>query len=428
MSRTDDYISRAVHVLPGGVNSPVRAFKSVGADPLIISKGAGPMLIDVDGREFVDYVMSWGAVILGHNAEPIVNCLSEAVKQGTTYGMTCPAEVEIAELICELMPSIDMIRFVNSGTEATMAAVRLARGATGRDLLVKFEGCYHGHSDSFLVAAGSGVATLSLPASPGVPEKVAGLTLTLPYNDVAGLHETFRKRGDEIACVIVEPIVGNSGFIRPSQEFLPALRELTTEYDTILIFDEVMTGFRVALGGAQGKFGIRPDLTTLGKVIGGGFPVGAYGGRRDLMDMVAPSGPVYQAGTLSGNPLAMKAGLTVLRELVDGSVFKELGKRSRILTDGLAAAAESLEVPLVADHEGGMWGIHFANHPATNFEDAKRGDGQLFARFHRAAIDRGILLAPSPFEAGFISIAHSERLVADTVERLADALAVATRS
>ncbi len=428
MSRTDDYISRAAHVLPGGVNSPVRAFKSVGADPLIISKGVGPMLIDVDGREFVDYVMSWGAVILGHNAEPLVNCLREGVEQGTTYGMTCPAEVEIAELICELMPSIDMIRFVNSGTEATMSAVRLARGATGRDLLVKFEGCYHGHADSFLVAAGSGVATLSLPDSPGVPENVAGLTLTLPYNDVAGLRETFRKRGDEIACVIVEPIVGNSGFIRPLQEFLPTLRELTSEYGTILIFDEVMTGFRVALGGAQGKFGIRPDLTTLGQVIGGGFPVGAYGGRRDLMDMVAPSGPVYQAGTLSGNPLTMKAGLTVLRELVDGSVFEELGKRSRVLTDGLAAAAESLEVPLVADHEGGMWGIHFANHPATNFADVKQGDVQLFARFHRAAIDRGILLAPSPFEAGFVSIAHSERLVADTVERLADALAVAARS
>ncbi len=428
MSKSDSYIARARSVLPGGVNSPVRAFKAVGGKPLVVADARGAYLIDVDGREFIDYVMSWGATILGHADQRVTDALKAAVERGTSYGMTSPGEIEIAELVCELMPSIEMIRFVSSGTEATMSAARVARAATGRKLILKFEGCYHGHADSFLVAAGSGVATLSLPDSPGVPTEVAELTLTCPYNDIDSVHEIFEKRGDQIAAVIVEPLVGNSGFIRPLPDFLPTLRTLTKEKGGLLIFDEVMTGFRVSLGGFQQTAGIVPDLTTLGKVIGGGMPVAAYGGRKELMEMVAPQGSVYQAGTLSGNPLTMAVGLAVLTALKDGEILVKLAKRTASLTDGLASAARNLGVPLTVDCEGAMWGLHFTSEPVRNFQDAKAGDAKLFSAFHRCALDRGVLLAPSPFEAAFVSEAHTDGVITDTIDKLADALEEAANS
>jgi glutamate-1-semialdehyde 2,1-aminomutase len=421
-AQSDSLFGRAKELIPGGVNSPVRAFRAVGGDPLFIDRALGCRIQDVDGNEYVDYVMSWGALLLGHAHPAVVRAIGEAASRGTSYGAPTGCELELAELVVASVPSVEMVRMVSSGTEATMAAVRLARGATGRDLILKFTGCYHGHADSFLVQAGSGVATLGLPDSPGVPAALARLTLTVPFNDVAAVDAVFREQGDAIACVIVEPAVGNGGFIPPTADFLPALRRLTTEYGSLLIFDEVMTGFRVALGGAQERFGVLPDLTTLGKVLGGGMPVAAYGGRRDLMEQMAPAGPIYQAGTLSGNPVGMVAGvaqLLFIREAAPHASLELLGRR---LADGLVAEAAALGVPCWGAALGGMWGFHFTEGPVRSFEQARTGDSRLFARFFQACLRRGVYLPPSPFEAAFLSLAHTDEDIDFTLEQMRHAL------
>ncbi len=420
--RSSELFDRAKRVLPGGVNSPVRAFRAVGGTPFFVARGHGSSLVDVDGREFVDYVCSWGALILGHAHPAVLAAIHAAAENGWTYGAPCPAEVELAEEVRRRMPSLEVMRFVNSGTEATMSAVRLARAATGRDLIVKFDGCYHGHADGFLVKAGSGVATLGLPDSPGVPSALASLTLTAPFNDAPAVADLFRKDAKRIAAVIVEPYVGNAGFIAPSADFHPALRALCDDHGALLIFDEVMTGFRVAAGGAQERLGIVPDLTTLGKIVGGGFPVGVYGGRADLMRRVAPAGPVYQAGTLSGNPIAMAAGLATLRETEAPGFYDQLERRTARLLDGLREAARRHGVPITAGHAGSMWGTYFVEGPVRNYADAKRSDTALFARWHKAALTRGVFLAPSAFEAGFVSSAHSEGDIDFTIQELDAAL------
>ncbi len=427
MSASRELARRAERVAPGGVHSPVRALRAVGGDPVFVREAHGAELITVDGERLLDYVLSWGPLLLGHDHPAVRDAIAAALSRGTSYGFSSPAEVELAELVVEMVPSIEMLRFVNSGTEATMAAVRVARAATGRDLIVKFAGCYHGHADGFLVAAGSGVATLGLPDSPGVPADLARLTLICPFNDLSAVRSVFERQGNRIAAVIVEPFIGNAGFIPPLPDFLPGLRQLTTGAGALLIFDEVMTGFRVHPGGAQARTGVTPDLTTLGKVIGGGLPVGAYGGRRSLMELVAPQGKVYQAGTLSGNPLAMAAGLATLRTARAHQVFETLERRTGVLVEGLVAAAERLAVPLTAGHAGSLWGFFFTPGPVRNFADARRADTALFARFHRAARERGVLLPPSAFEACFVSAAHTDEIIAQTVERLADALAHAVR-
>jgi glutamate-1-semialdehyde 2,1-aminomutase len=414
--------ARAKELIPGGVNSPVRAFRAVGGEPFFVDRAAGARIRDVDGNEYIDYVMSWGALMLGHVHPAIRSAIEEALGRGTSYGAPCAAEVALAELVVGIVPSIEMVRMVNSGTEATMAAIRVARGATGRDLIVKFAGCYHGHGDAFLVQAGSGVATLGLPNSPGVPDPLASLTLTAPYNDLAAVEELFRVHGERIAAVILEPVVGNAGFIPPVDGFLEGLRRITRDYGALLIFDEVMTGFRVALGGAQARFGVEPDLTTLGKVIGGGLPVGAYGGRRDLMERVAPSGPIYQAGTLSGNPLAMAAGLAQVLFLRETDPYAELERRGRRLVDGIVEAAREVGIPAWGDAAGAMWGVHFTEGPVRDFEGAKRADTAFFGRFFQAALRRGIFLPPSAFEAGFLSTAHGEAEIDVTLEALRAAI------
>ncbi len=416
--RSSELFDRAKRVLPGGVNSPVRAFRAVGGTPFFVARGHGSSLVDVDGREYVDYVCSWGALILGHAHPAVLAAIHAAAENGWTYGAPCPGEVELAEEVRRRMPSLEVMRFVNSGTEATMAAVRLARAATNRDLIVKFEGCYHGHADGFLVKAGSGVATLGLPDSPGVPAALASLTLTAPFNDATAVADLFRKHAKRIAAVIVEPYVGNAGFISPDADFHPALRALCDDQGALLIFDEVMTGFRVAAGGAQERLGIVPDLTTLGKIVGGGFPVGVYGGRADLMRRIAPDGPVYQAGTLSGNPIAMAAGLATLRETEAPGFYDQLERRTARLLDGLQDAARRHGVPMTAGHAGSMWGMYFGEGPVRNYADAKRSDTALFARWHKAALTRGVFLAPSAFEAGFVSSAHSEADIDFTIKEL----------
>ena len=412
----------AQRTIPGGVNSPVRAFRRVGGTPFFVDHAQDARLYDVDGRSYVDYVMSWGAILLGHAHPSIVRAVSEAAQRGTSYGAPSGGEVELAEHIVNAVPSVEMVRLVNSGTEATMSAVRLARAATGRDLILKFAGCYHGHADSFLVQAGSGVATLGLPDSPGVPQALARLTLSPPYNDVSALEAAFAEHGERIACIIVEPIIGNSGFIPPAEGFLHRLRAITERHGALLIFDEVMTGFRVAFGGAQERFGIRPDLTTLGKVIGGGLPVGAYGGRRDLMEQVAPAGPVYQAGTLSGNPLAMAAGTAQLLLLREERPYAHLEALARRLVDGVAGFAAEAGLPFWGGAAGGMFGWHFVAGPVRDFDAAARADTALFTRFFRGALRRGVFLPPSPFEAAFLSVAHSEADIDFTLEQLRAAL------
>ncbi len=409
-------------MLPGGVNSPVRAFRAVGGTPFFVAKAEGARLTDVDGKSYLDYVCSWGPLILGHAHRAVLDAIRSAAERGWTYGAPCEAEVELAELVRCRMPAVEMVRFVNSGTEATMAALRLARAATQREVVLKFEGCYHGHADSFLVKAGSGVATLGLPDSPGVPAALAGLTVTLPFNDTLAVEQLFRRRGDALAAVIVEPYVGNSGFIAPQSGFHPALRALCDRHGTLLIFDEVMTGFRVAAGGAQERLGVRPDLTTLGKIIGGGMPVGAYGGRADLMRLVAPEGPVYQAGTLSGNPVAMAAGLATLRQTERAGFYEVLERRTARLVAGIGDAARRHAVPLTAGHAGSLWGAYFTAGPVCNFADAKRSDASLFGRCHRAALARGVFLAPSAFEAGFVSSAHTDADIDYTIAQLDAAL------
>jgi len=425
VTRSSELFDRAKRVLPGGVNSPVRAFRAVGGTPFFVAHGHGSSVADVDGEEYLDYVCSWGALILGHAHPAVLEAVRQAAQKGWTYGAPCEAEVELAEEVRRRMPSLEMMRFVNSGTEATMAAVRLARAATGRDLIIKFEGCYHGHADGFLVKAGSGVATLGLPDSPGVPAALASLTLTAPFNDARAVADLFREHEGRIAAIIVEPYVGNAGFISPDSDFHPALRDVCDQYGALLIFDEVMTGFRVASGGAQERLGVKPDLTTLGKIVGGGFPVGVYGGRADLMKRIAPEGPVYQAGTLSGNPVAMAAGLATLRETTRAGFYDELEQRTKRLMTGLERAAQRHGVAVTHGHAGSMWGVYFREGPVRNYTDAQRTDTGLFARWHKAALGRGVFLAPSAFEAGFVSSAHSEADIDFTIEQLDAALAEA---
>ncbi len=406
-----ELLERARGVMPGGVSSPVRAFQRVGGEPFFVARGEGARLFDEDGRAYIDLVMSWGALMLGHAHPAIVRAVTDAAARGTSYGASTALEVELAETIRDALPSMERIRFVNSGTEATMSAVRLARAATGRRLVLKFTGCYHGHADGFLVQAGSGVATLGLPDSPGVPAEIAGLTLAVRYNDLDAVRDAFARRGDDIACIIVEPFVGNAGFIAPRDGFLDGLREIADAHGALLIFDEVMTGFRVAPGGAQARTGVRPDLTTLGKVIGGGLPVGAYGGRADLMQRIAPEGPVYQAGTLSGNPLAMAAGLAQLRSLRESNPYHVLERRARRILDALSEAAAAHGVPFTGDSAGAMFGFFFHPGPVHDYETARESNTELFARFFRACLRRGLFLAPSPFEALFLSTAHEEAVV-----------------
>ena len=405
----------ALRVLPGGVDSPVRAFKAVGGQPLFIDRGEGAYLIDVDGNRYVDYVLSWGPLILGHAHPRIVSALSEAAAKGTSFGAPSELETRLADLVVSLMPNIETVRFVNSGTEATMTALRLARAFTGRNKIVKFQGNYHGHADMLLVQAGSGVATLGLPDSPGVPPATVADTLTARYNDAGSVQELFEAFPGEIAAVIVEPVAGNMGLVPPVKGFLEGLREVTQSDDALLVFDEVMTGFRVHAGGAQTLYGIAPDLTTLGKVIGGGLPVGAYGGRRDIMEMIAPSGPVYQAGTLSGNPLAMTAGIETLAELNEPGVWESLESSGAKLTDGLAAAASAAGVSIQHGRVGTMFGLFFADEPVTDWDSAARSDVEKFARYHNAMLDQGVYLAPSQYEAGFISTVHGDAEIENTL-------------
>jgi glutamate-1-semialdehyde 2,1-aminomutase len=417
-------MARARELFPGGVNSPVRAFAGVGGEPFVVVRGEGARIWDVDGNEYIDYVLSWGPLVLGHAAPVVLDALRDVMARGTSFGIPTGLEITLAELVQQRMPHVQMMRFVSSGTEATMSALRLARAATGRELLLKFDGCYHGHGDSFLVRAGSGVATLGLPNSPGVPDALAALTLTSPLNDLAALESVFAAHGDRIAAVFIEPIVGNVGFIAPDPAFLPGLRRLATAHGALLVFDEVMTGFRIAPGGAAEYFGVTPDLTTLGKVIGGGLPVAAYGGRRDLMEMVAPSGPMYQAGTLSGNPLAMAGGIATLQALTN-DVHDAIASRTRALVEGLRGIAARRGVPFTADSAGSMFGFFFRAEPVRSYADARTADVELFRRFFHAALRRGVYLAPSAFEAGFMSAAHGDAEIALTLERLDDALAEA---
>jgi glutamate-1-semialdehyde 2,1-aminomutase len=423
-SRSAELMARARAVIPGGVNSPVRAFGGVGGEPFVVARGEGARLWDVDGREYIDFVLSWGPLILGHAPAPVLEALDVMMRRGTSFGIPTELELELAELIIGRMPHIEMLRFVSSGTEATMTAVRLARAYTGREAILKFDGCYHGHADSFLVRAGSGVATLGLPNSPGVPTALAALTLIAPYNDLQATRAVTRAHGDRLAAIIVEPVVGNAGFIPPDPAFLPGLRALADETGALLIFDEVITGFRVAPGGARERFGVTPDLTTLGKVIGGGLPVAAFGGRREIMELLAPVGPVYQAGTLSGNPLAMAAGLATLRALTP-ELHERIAGRTEQLVAGLREIAARLDIPFTAGSAGTMWGFFFRAEPVRNFTDAKASDTALFRRFFHAALERGVYLPPSPFEAAFLSAAHEDAEIEAALERLERALRAA---
>jgi glutamate-1-semialdehyde 2,1-aminomutase len=410
--RSQRLFERAQLTIPGGVNSPVRAFRSVGGSPRFIERGEGSRIFDADGNAYIDYVCSWGPLLLGHRPPPVIDALRMALESGTSFGAPTEREVELAELISQLVPSMEMIRLVSSGTEATMSALRLARGFTGRDLTVKFEGCYHGHVDSLLVKAGSGMATLGIADTAGVPKAFAETTIALPYNSVTAVEQAFAERGEDIAAVIVEPVVGNMGCVPPAPGFLEALRELTSRYDALLIFDEVMTGFRVALGGAQQRFGIRPDLTTLGKIIGGGMPIAAYGGRADIMRKIAPLGPVYQAGTLSGNPLSVVAGLAMLRHLMNHpEVYDQLEARAAQLTAPFTKSPPGITVNRV----GSMFTFFFSPEPVMDWDTAKKCDTARFGKFFHFMLERGIYLAPSQFEAAFVSAAHSEEDIRATV-------------
>ena len=423
--RSHALFARARTLLPGGVNSPVRAFKSVGGDPFFVQRADGSYLYDVDGNRYIDYVGSWGPMIVGHNHPAVREAVEKAVRDGLSFGAPCPAEVTMAETITRLVPSCQMVRMVNSGTEATLSAIRLARGATGRQRIVKFEGCYHGHGDSFLVKAGSGMLTLGVPTSPGVPASLSELTATLSYNDFDGATALFDEIGHEIACVIVEPVVGNANCIPPRPGYLQHLRDLCTQHGALLILDEVMTGFRVALGGAQAHYGVTPDLTTFGKIIGGGMPVGAYGGRRDLMEQIAPAGPIYQAGTLSGNPVAMAAGLAML-ELVQAPGFHErLSAAAAALCKGLEKAAREAGVPFTTNQVGGMFGLFFTDEKVETYAQATACDVAAFNRFFHAMLEQGVFFAPSAYEAGFVSSAHDAAVLETTLSAARQAFRMA---
>ena len=423
--RSHALFTRASELLPGGVNSPVRAFKSVGGEPFFAQRAEGAYLFDVDGNRYLDYVGSWGPMIAGHAHPHVLDAVARTMRDGLSFGVPNALEVTMAEAITSIVPSCEMVRMVNSGTEATLTAIRLARGATGRSRIVKFEGCYHGHGDSFLVKAGSGALTLGLPNSPGVPAALADLTLTLPYNDFDAATALFDETGGQIAGLIIEPIVGNANCILPRDGYLQHLRELCTKHGTLLIFDEVMTGFRVALGGAQQRYGITPDLSTFGKIIGGGMPVGAYGGRRDLMRQIAPSGPIYQAGTLSGNPVAMAAGLATL-DLIRAPGFHDaLERNTHVLCDGLEAAAREAGVAFHTTRAPGMFGLYFREGPVETFAEAMASDTARFNRFFHAMLERGVYFAPSAYEAGFMSSAHGEAEIAATVAAAREAFVLA---
>ncbi len=414
-TRSQVLFEQAIEVMPGGVNSPVRAFKAVGGKPLFIEHGTGAYVWDVDGNRFVDYVLSWGPLILGHAAPMVVQAIDDAAAKGTSFGAPCACEVELAQLVCDIMPSIDTVRFVNSGTEAAMSALRLARAYTSRDKILKFEGCYHGHVDALLAKAGSGVATLGLPDSPGVPAASAEQTLVVPFNDLSAVERQFAKYPDQIAAVIVEPVGGNMGVVPPVDGFLQGLRNATTAAGALLIFDEVMTGFRVHLRGAQTLYKVKPDITTLGKVIGGGLPVGGYGGRREIMNMIAPAGTVYQAGTLSGNPLAMAAGIATLKELAKPGVWDGIAEAAAQVAQGIGDAARNAGVPITQNRVGTMFSTFFCEGPVTDFQSASRSDTERFGRFFKGMLENGVYLAPSQFEAGFTSSAHGKEEIAKTV-------------
>jgi glutamate-1-semialdehyde 2,1-aminomutase len=401
--------------MPGGVSSPVRAFKSVGGNPVVFDRVKGAYAWDVDNNKYIDYVGTWGPAILGHADDDVLKAITETMSKGTSFGAPCPLENDLAKAVIAAVPSVEMVRFTNSGTEACMGMIRLVRAYTGREKVIKFDGCYHGHADSFLVQAGSGVATLGLPDSPGVPKAATQATFCAEYNNLEDVQKIFDENKDEIAAVILEPVVGNSGFIKPTQEFLEGLRKMTNDNGALLVFDEVMTGFRVAYGGAQQYFGVTPDVTTMGKVIGGGMPVGAYGGRKDIMQMVAPAGPMYQAGTLSGNPLAMRAGIETLKKLSQPGVYDELERKAKKLVDGIVAAAKKHGIPITGDYAGGMFGWFFTDGPVRNFGDAKKADSALFGRWHRMMLERGVYLAPSMYEAGFMSCVHTDEDIDKTI-------------
>lgn len=417
MSRSAELFERSKKLIPGGVNSPVRAFRAVGGNPVFVSHASGSKIYDVDGKEYIDYVGSWGPMIAGHANPRILSAVKNVMDSGTSFGAPTRLEIEMAEMVVQAVPSVEMVRMVSSGTEAVMSALRLARGFTGRDKVIKFDGCYHGHGDSMLVQAGSGVETLGLPDSPGVPAALAGLTRSLPYNDIIALERAFKEEGDKIACVIVEPVIGNMGCIPPQPGFLKGLRTICDKYGALLIFDEVITGFRLALGGAQEYYKVNPDLTTLGKIIGGGLPVGAYGGRKEIMEKIAPSGPIYQAGTLSGNPLAMSAGIETLKILSEPGVYEQLDETTALLCDGLKSSAEEAGISAVFNRVGSLFTMFFTDAPeVTDYKTAKTCDTARFAKFFAGMLERGVYLAPSQFEAGFMSLAHTKEDVWKTVE------------
>ncbi len=426
-ARSRELLERASAVIPGGVNSPVRAFGSVGGQARFIREASGAEIVDEDGNRYIDYVASWGAILLGHAHPAVLDAVARAAARGTSFGAPTEAEIALAERVCALVPSIEMLRLVSSGTEATMSAIRLARGATGRERILKFDGCYHGHPDHMLAAAGSGVATLGIPGTDGVPRAAVADTIVLPFNDLGAVEQLFGARGAEIAAVIVEPVAANMGLVLPADGFLAGLRAVCDRHGALLIFDEVITGFRVALGGAQERFGVDPDLSTFGKVIGGGLPVGAYGGRRDLMQRMAPVGPVYQAGTLSGNPLATAAGLAVLTLAAEPGVYDKLEARAATLANGFARLAREAGVPFTASALGGLFGFFFHPGPVRSYADAQKSDARAFRAFFHAMLEQGVYLAPSPFEAGFLTLAHRERELDRTLEAARGAFAQVPR-
>jgi len=424
MGKNAELFSIAKRVMPGGVSSPVRAFKSVGGDPIIVERAKGCKIWDVEGKEYIDFLCSWGPIILGHAHPEVVQAVCEQAQKGLSYGLTNPHEISLATMVASLVQSIDKVRFVSSGTEAVMSAIRLARGYTGRKYVVKFEGCYHGHYDSLLVSGGSGVATFGIPGTAGVPEEMAELTLVLPYNDTHAVIETFEKYGEDIACVILEPVAGNMGVVLPYQEFIKAIREQTKKYASLLIFDEVITGFRLSLGGAQELFGIKPDITCLGKVLGGGMPLGAYGGKEDIMSKVSPEGPVYQAGTLSGNPLSMVAGIKTLEVLIREKPYAYLEEITKRLANGISELLREKGIPHRINLIGSMFTVFFTDKEVKDFQSAKSSDTQMFARFFQALLSEGVLIPPSQFEAWFLSMAHTQEDIDGALERIKKALSL----